>query len=55
MSATQLGFGAPSTSKVKRIVTWAPPAMSSTPVSSAPRRTFDPTGTGDGNRTFSQP
>ena len=31
-SATQLGFGAPSTSKVKRIVTWAPPAMSSAPV-----------------------
>ena len=46
MSATQLGFAAPSTSKVKLIVTWAPPAMSSAPVSSAPRRTFAPTGHG---------
>ena len=45
ISLTQEGLAAPSHSKVKVMYTWAPPGMSSTLVSSAPRRSLAPTGT----------
>ena len=54
-SATHDGLAAPSTSNVNSIFIWIPPGTSVTSSRVAPRRSLEPTGTGDGKRIFSAP
>ena len=56
ISATQDGFAAPSTSKVNSIVHLrAAGDVLHRRAASTPRRSFEPTGTGDGKRTLLAP
>ena len=54
-SPTQQGLSLPSSSNTSANAAWTPPATCSSELSSTPRRTREPTGTGAGKRTLSSP
>ena len=53
MSATQAGFAPPSISQVNVMAIWTPPFTSVTELMTAPIRTLESTGTGEGKRILS--